>query len=194
MDKMRFLGYSDGGSTKIFLLIFFLILLSSGDVFGQNKVLDVGFRFQKSVNLYYENGISVQYTDDNLISQRLFIGFSYVSTRLGSAWGSNAITQDNFFLSSTYIFRPEKTIQPFGRLNAGFFYADLEEEIFSDLSNTSILLSPEAGLSFNTKSPFKLAASLGYNILTGDGVKGPGTLYPVFLQTTLSWNFIKPTE
>ena len=112
---------SVGGSLKILLLILFLLFLPSGNIFSQNKVLDVGIRFQKSINLYYENGISVQYTNENLVSQRLFFGFSYVTSRLGSAWGTNAIKQDNFLLSSTYMFRHEKKIQPFVRMNAGYF-------------------------------------------------------------------------
>lgn len=84
--------------------------------------------------------------------------------------------------------------QPFVRLNAGYFYADLESKIFDDLPNTSFLLSPEAGIGLKTNSPFKIMASIGYNVLTGDGIDGPGTLYPVFIQTTISWNIIKSKE
>lgn len=194
MKSFRFLSYYGGRILKNFLLIFILLFLPTEDLFSQNKVLDVGLRFQKSVNLYYENGFSVQYTDEKLISQRLFVGVSYVTSRLGSAWGTNAIKQDNFLLSSTYMFRPQRKIQPFVRLNTGYFYSDLEEEIFDDLPNTSFLLSPEAGLSLKTNSPLKIIASLGYNIFTGDGIEGPGTLYPVYLQTTISWNLIKPKD
>lgn len=194
MERLRFLGNCVGRILNKLPILFILLFLPTANLFSQNKVLDVGIRFQKSINLYYENGFSVQYTDENLISQRLFIGFSYVTSRLGSAWGTNAIKQDNFLLSATYMFRPDRRIQPFTRLNSGYFYADLEEEIFKDLPNTSILLSPEVGLSLNTNSSFKIIASLGYNIFTGDGIEGPGTLYPVFVQTTIFWNLIKPKE
>lgn len=194
VERMIFFGKSGGRRLKNFLLILFVIFLPSENIFSQDNVLDVGIRLQKSINLYYENGFSVQYTNEKLISQRLFVGFSYVTSRLGSAWGTNALKQDSYLLSTTYMFRPQRIIQPLLRLNAGYFYADLEEEIFNDLPNTSFLLSPETGLSFKTNSPFKVTASLGYNIFTGDGVDGPGTLYPVFLQTTLSWNLIKPKE
>lgn len=163
------------------------------EAFAQNQVLDVGLRLQKSVNLYYENGVTVQYTTENLMSNRLYFGFSYVTSRLGSAISSNAIKQDNFILSSTYYLRPAKMLQPFVRLNTGYFYADYEEAVFDDLPNSSLLLSPEAGLGFKTNSPLKIGASLGYNLITGDGVKGPGTLYPLYLQTSITWNMFNTT-
>jgi hypothetical protein len=32
---------------------------------------------------------------------------------------------------------------------------------------------------------------LGYNLFTGNGQDGAGTLYPMFIQTTVSWNLLK---
>lgn len=97
--------------------------LSTPYCFAQNRVLDVGPRLQKTVNLYYENGITLQYASDRLLSQRLYLGFSYISSRLGTALGSNALKQDNIFLSASYYFRPQRVVQPFVRLNAGYFIA-----------------------------------------------------------------------
>lgn len=195
MEKLDFLFLNTKRwRNKTILPIFIFFFFPLIDCYSQNRILDVGLRFQKSINLYYENGVSFHYTDETLFSQRLYVGFSYVTSRLGSAWGSNALKQDNFLLSSTYFFRPMHKFQPFVRLNAGYFYADLESEIFDDLPNTSFLLSPEAGIGLKTNSPFKIMASIGYNVLTGDGIDGPGTLYPVFIQTTISWNIIKSKE
>ena len=175
---------------KPFLLLVFCFGLATPRCFAQNHVLDVGLRLQKTVNLYYENGITAQYTSDQLLSQRLYLGFSYVSSRLGTALGSNAIKQDNVFLSATYYFRNQRVLQPLVRLNAGYFIADLEEPMFDELPNSSILLSPEAGISFDPKSPFKINASFGFNVFTGDGTEGPGTLYPLFVQTSITWNIL----
>lgn len=129
-------------STGYLFILFIGIPITS---YSQNQVLDVGIRSQKSVNLYYENGVIVQYTNEKLMSNRLYFGLSYVTSRLGSAISSNAIKQDNYILSSTYFFRPERMLQPFVRLNTGYFYADYEEAVFDDLPNSSLLLSPEAG-------------------------------------------------
>ncbi|CAN5160484.1 hypothetical protein BH23BAC2_BH23BAC2_24510 [soil metagenome] len=188
MLKYQALQRKNYGNVNLAAICFFLFLGTG--CFSQERQLDVGLRFQKTVNLYYENGVTFQYTDDRLLSQRLFLGLSYVTSRLGSAMGTNAIKQDNFILSSTYIFRPQRNLQPFLRLNTGYFIADYEEPIFDVLPNTSFLLSPEAGLGYKFKNPLKANASLGYNLITGDGIDGAGTLYPLFIQTSITWNVL----
>lgn len=161
---------------------------TSCNSFAQNRVLDVGIRIQKAVNLYYENGLTFQYTEEALASERLYFGFSYLSSRFGSALASNAIKQDNFLLSTSYFFRSNRLIRPLLRMNIGYFVAELEEPLFDELPDKSLLLSPETGICYDPGNPFKWTASLGYNVITGDGLSGPGTLYPVFLQTSLSWD------
>ena len=162
--------------------------------YSQDRELDIGLRFQKSINLYYENGITLQYTDERLLSQRLFIGLSYVSSRFGTAMGTNAIKQDNFFISGTYMFRPERLLQPFIRLNTGYFTANYEDPVFDVLPQNSVLISPETGLSYRFGFPLKIGVSLGYNLITGDGRDGPGTLYPLFIQTSITWNILSKTQ
>jgi len=171
---------------KLWITTFFICGCSAG--FSQNSHLDVGLRFQKTVNLYYENGFTVQYTNSHLLAQRLYFGITYVTSRLGSAMGTNAIKQDNIFISTTYMFRPARSLKPFIRLNTGYFFADYEEPVFDVLPNSSFLLSPEAGLAFSFNNPLKLNLSLGYNLITGGGVDGAGTLFPVFIQTGVTWN------
>ncbi len=168
----------------------FIYLLFQSQMKAQDHTLDVGLRFQKTVNLYYENGFTLQYNHQKFLSPNVYFGFSYVTSRLGSAMGTNALKQDNYLISSSYYFRREKVIRPFLRINAGYFYADYEEEIFSDLPNSSALLSSEAGVAVWTRSPIKIGASLGYNLITGNGIKGPGTLYPLFFQTSITWNIL----
>ena len=161
---------------------------------GQNSVLDVGVRLQKTINLYYENGVSLSYSNKKLRSDQLYFGFSYVTSRLGTAMNSNAIKQDNYLLSSAYYFRKNHTVRPFLRLNAGYFSADYGDKMFDELPRTSPLLSTDFGLSFKTRLPLKIATSLGYNFVTGDGIEGPGTLYPIFYQLTLSWDVFNPKQ
>jgi len=179
------------GLIKPFVMLTFYLVLSGHLSFGQDRVLDVGLRLQKTVNLYFENGLTVQYSDDRLLSQRIYLGFSYISSRLGTAIGSNAIKQDNFLLSVSYYFRPQRVIQPFVRLNGGYFFSNLEEPIFDELPSNSMLLSPEGGIAFHTRTPLKINASLGYNVITGNGLSGPGTLFPLFVQTSITWNILK---
>lgn len=154
---------------------------------AQQRVLDVGIRLQKTINLYYENGLSIQYSSNKLAGERLYFGLSYISSRLGSAMASNAIRQDNFLLSGAYFLRPAKVLRPMFRASTGYFSAPLDP-IFDDLPQSSMLLSTEAGLCIDPRNPLKITSSIGYNFITGDGLKGPGTLYPAFIQTSLSWD------
>lgn len=154
------------------------------------SVLDVGVRSQKSIGLYTENGITAQFAHTKLVNQRLYVGVSYVTSRLGTALNTNAIKQDNYFASVTYLFRPNWLVRPLVRLNAGYFRADYGSELFRDLPHTSLLASPELGLCLCPRFPLKLSASVGYNLLSGNGLTGPGTLYPVFVQTSLTWNVL----
>ncbi|MDH5610591.1 MAG: hypothetical protein OEY56_14020 [Cyclobacteriaceae bacterium] len=155
---------------------------------AQNRTLDVGVRLQKTFGMYSENGLSAQYTDQSLMKEKLYFGLSYFSSLMGSALASNAIRQHNLLLSTALAWRPAKTIRPFVRLNTGFFIARYEPGLFDALPNKSLLLSTDFGIAFQTKCPLSITPTLGYNLITGDGVSGPGTLFPVFLQTTVSWN------
>ncbi len=157
---------------------------------SQDSKLDVGFRMNKAIGLYLESGFSANYSHHNLFNDRLYFGASYFSSRLGSAMGSNAIKQDNYVVFTSWYFRETKKYRPFLRVNAGYFNSDYESEIFKDLDNSSGIFSFEAGYSRKFLTPLKWAISAGYNLSAGDGTNGSGTLYPIYLQSTLSWNII----
>lgn len=180
---------------KTYLLLIPLLvgqlLIATAQSHPIRATLDVGIRFQKSVNLYTENGFTVQYAHPKLVSQRLFIGVSYVTSRLGTALHTNAIKQDNYLATVSYYFRPGWLIQPVVKANAGYFKATYGAAIFDALPQTSLLASPELGLCYCPTFPLKIHGSVGYNLITGDGRSGPGTLYPVFVQTSITWNILK---
>lgn len=171
----------------IYLLII-LMAVALKSALAQSSVLDVGVRLQKTVNLYSENGIAVSYSAKGLWADKLYFGASYATSRLGTAFNSNAIKQDNYLVSAAWYFRRDHVVRPFIRANGGYFSADYGEKIFDVLPRSSPLLSSDLGISFQTGSPVKIATSLGYNFITGNGLSGPGTLYPVFYQVTVSWN------
>ena len=47
----------------------------------QSQILKAGLLFQKTENMYWENGISFQYTFAKFKPNQFFIGFDYTSSR-----------------------------------------------------------------------------------------------------------------
>jgi len=88
-------------------------------------------------------------------------------------------------------FRVQKPLQIFAGLNTGFFHADMEIPTFNVLPHNSMLFSAETGLFYKFKFPLAASLSAGYNLITGDGVTGPGTLFPVYYQLSVLY-YLKP--
>lgn len=168
-----------------FALCFISCLCTYLSAQGVDHELNVGVKFQKAIHLYWENGFALDYTNNQLWQKRIRVGLSYCSSRLGTAYHSNAIKQDNYLLSVALNFRNSLIVQPIVQFNCGFFYSDMEYEIFKVLPHKSPLFSLEGGVAFKLKYPIKLSTSLGYNFITGDGISGPGTLYPFYYQISL---------
>lgn len=173
-----------------FFFISLFVMLIAETAFGQRQ-LDVGIRLQKTVGLYTENGLTTQYAGP---AHRLYFGLSYLTSRLGTALNSNAIKQDNLLASVAYYFRPNWLIRPIVKANVGYFKANYGDALFEALSQTSLLASPEIGLCYCPDFPLKVNGSIGYNLIKGDGLTGPGTLYPVFVQTSITWNILKKSK
>jgi hypothetical protein len=152
---------------------------------SQSQDLAVGLRFQKTEQLYWENGVGLDYTSDFLLKKRIHLKMSYATSRLGSAMIGNAVRQDNILVGADWRFRSQKPLQIFAGLNTGFFHADMENSTFDALPHNSMLLSAETGLFYKFKFPLATSLSVGYNLITGDGVTGPGTLFPVFYQLSV---------
>lgn len=91
---------------------------------AQQSHIDIGLRSQKALGLYLENGFVSQISFDRLADNRLFLGIGFISSRLGSALGSNAIKQDNYQVWLSYYFKNRRKLRPFVSLNSGYFSAD----------------------------------------------------------------------
>jgi hypothetical protein len=113
-----------------------------------------------------------------------FVGFDFVSSRLGSAFSSNAIKQDSYLLSGSWHFNKNKSYHFVTRLNAGYFYSDLEEDMFKEIPNTAFLFH---GGWFDFRKPISLNVGTGYYII----VKG-GILLEPYSHFTFTLIFITP--
>jgi hypothetical protein len=159
-----------------------ILFVHTTESYAQQTHIELGLRSQKSFGLYLENGLVAQFSSDSIAHNRLYLGIGYISSRLGSAIGTNAIKQDNYQVWLSYYFKEGHKLQPFVSLGSGFFNADYESDDFAVLDQSSLLLSTTAGLEFTTPFRLKMNLALGYNLISGNGLDGPGTLYPVFAQ------------
>jgi len=144
--------------------------------------LALGLKFQKTEQLYWENGVAADFTSDFLVHKKIHLKLSYLTSRIGSAFLSNAIRQDNVVFGADWRFRSDKDFQVYAGLNTGFFHADMELPKFDVLPHNSLLLQMETGFFYKFKFPAAASVSLGYNVINGDGVNLPGTLFPVYYQ------------
>ena len=174
-----------------FFLISFSNLHAQSDSSSVSRELKAGIRIQKTQKLYWENGFTLDYTCSKLWNKRIHLGLSYITSRLGSAINSNAIKQDNYLFSASYHFRRNSSLQPIARLNLGYFYADYEDPIFNTLDNTTFLVSIDAGLYYQFDFPLTVGLTVGYNLTSGNGSSGPGTLYPIYYQMSLFYTVFK---
>lgn len=172
----------------LFLILFFVMISNS---FSQIKELNLGLKFQKTNELYYENGIGIEVGLDSSITEQLSIGLSCLTSRLGSAISSNAIKQDQFLINTTYYFYKESSLQPITRLNIGYIKADFGSNLFNEIDNDMMLLSLEGGVSYKFSFPLKIIATTGLNLNTSDGMSGLGTVYPLFFQFNIFWDLYK---
>lgn len=178
---------------KIIPILFVLSLFSthSNAQLFQNYELGVGARIQKTEQLYWENGISTDFTSDFLLKKNIHVKLSYVTSRIGSAFNSNALKQDNFIIGADWRFRSSKRFQIFAGFNTGFFHADMENIQFYSLPHNSLTFGMETGLYYKFKFPLTASLSVGYNLINGDGIGTPGTLFPVYYQMSVFYNITK---
>jgi len=166
-----------------FLIIsFFCITISLKSQSSTNQDIKLGLIFQKTQNLYYENGVGADYSSNFLLKKQIHLKASYLSSRLGSALGTNAIKQDNIIVGADWRFRQNKDLQILAGINTGVLFVDYENSIFDVLPKSTILLSVETGLVYNFKFPISISLTAGYNLKSGNGIDIPGTLFPVFYK------------
>ncbi|HLP05561.1 MAG TPA: hypothetical protein VK152_09045 [Paludibacter sp.] len=167
-------------------IVFFMFFTARSEAQSlKDYELGVGLRFQKTEQLYLENGLAADFTSDFLFHRKVHLKMSYATSRLGSAIGSNAIKQDNYLVGADWRFRSDKDFQVFAGLNTGFFHADMEIPKFNVLPHNSMLFSLETGFFYKFRFPMATSLSVGYNFINGNGVSTPGTLFPVFYQLSV---------
>lgn len=167
---------------RFYFLGFFSFI--SGFIYSQG--FDIGPTLQKTHTLYWENGISAQYSFEKFKPKQFYLGAEFLSSSLGTAMGSNALDQHHYTLYGAWLSNADKPWHISSKLKLGYFSVDLEEEIFKDLPNSSIYISPEIGLAYDLpKLPIRVNLGLGYIVDFTVGGSSPGSLQPLHYNLRL---------
>lgn len=98
-----------GISIKGLLFIILVLIISSKFSYSQGSLF-IGLESQKTVGLYWENGLSVSYSLENREYSNFSMGVKYLTSRLGTAISSNALKQDYYIATFSYQLLKEKKI------------------------------------------------------------------------------------
>ena len=173
------------------ILLIVLIILTQPFTFCQDTTntvqLELGLRTKKYVGFYWVNGLSAEISTHKIASGSLHLGVNLASSTFGSAFRSNAIPTLETELAIIKYFRYTKSFQPITRLNLGYSKAFYGEG-FSNITSKGMLCSIETGFQYRIIK--KLTASLfgGYNLITGNGINGLGTIYPIYFGITTKYD------
>lgn len=176
---------------RIFVLLISLLAMQA---FAQSATTkwecSVGARLQKTWELYFENGVEGN-CQIPVWGSRLSVGVAAVSTRLGTAFLSNALQQEQYWLQGQYTFRKGKRVEPYAGFGAGWFWLDVEDPMFNDIPHSAPLFALLGGAKVSINNWLLVRSGLGYQALVGNGEEGPGSVYPLFMQlnfeTRLKW-------
>lgn len=173
------------------ILLIVLIILIQPFTFCQDTTntvkIELGLRTKKYVGFYWVNGVSAEFSNNKIASGSLHLGINLASSSFGSAFRSNAIPTFETEIAIIKYFRYNKQLQPITRINIGFAKAFYGEN-FSNIPSSGMLCSIETGFQYRIIK--KLTASLfgGYNLITGNGINGLGTIYPIYIGITTKYN------
>ncbi len=147
--------------------------------------IEIGLRCKKFAGFYWENGVSGEFKFNEQGFNKLSFGFNVVSSKLGSAFTGYEIPTLAIEASIIKYFRDSKKLKPLIRLNIGYAHASFGSDIFDLIPRSSTLLSIESGVSYTLTNSLRLTTTGGLNFITGNGVKGLGTVYPFYGQFSL---------
>lgn len=151
---------------------------------SSSSTFHAGLCVRKMTGFYWLNGFSIEH-QPHAFAGRMHFGLNLASSVLGSAFMSKAIPVYCYELYGQFSFRRKRRFQPYAGLNGGLAYADHGPSFGDHLTSVQPLLSVEPGFRIAPVPGFNVTASVGYNFFTGNGVRGLGTIYPLYLQLRL---------
>jgi hypothetical protein len=148
--------------------------------------MHVGLCFKKFNGFYWCNGITLV-INESMFNAPVAYGVNFTTSYLGSAMLNDALPLNIFEMFAQYRFNSKKNFQPFAGILFGGAFSNYKDPAFKHLQQAQTIFSPEFGLSYHLKIPVNVSASFGYNLITGDGKRGLGLVYPLFGQIKIAY-------
>jgi hypothetical protein len=134
-------------------------------------------------NYSTQPGIQLSYGSPTLLGGRPRFSAAYSTTRLATASGSNALTEDRVQAGAGWYFRPGAGLSPYLGANAGYARFDREDdEIFELLDGGAPILSLLLGAEARLLPTLRASGSLGYSALQSS------TVYPLVASIGLHYH------
>jgi hypothetical protein len=148
-----------------------------------------GLSFKKFAGFYSMGGVCAEVSGARMGKGQLFLGLNVTSSSLGSAFLNNGIPVIASEVYGRWAFLKQKRVQPFVMLNVGCAKAFPGSDKYNSITTSALLVSPEAGVACRISSHISAQGGLGYHLTSGNGLKGPGFIYPVCFQLRLLYSF-----
>lgn len=174
---------------KIKLVLVCLLLSSLLKAADSTHVrINSGIFLKKMAGFYWLNGVTAEFKHERILHGKINFGISFCTSSLGSAFRSNAIPVHAVELFAQRVFRPGRYLHPYAGLNIGYAYANFRNTEYGNIPNKTALVSIEGGIRYRFKCPLEACAGVGYNLISGNGQKGPGFIYPVYFTGRILYN------
>jgi hypothetical protein len=157
---------------------------------GHCSPLSISAGFLCEYNFYWQPGIRVALSQDNLLGGHPQIMLSYTTSRLSFWNGKNALVIDDILVNAAWHFRPQKLIDPYAGIDGGFIRFNREQdELFELLNNKAGRLNIRTGVRISVLGGLlKPSIDAGYALLTSS------TVFPLFISFSVVYAILKGSE
>jgi hypothetical protein len=172
---------SGRGRTTLFAVLAICLMAVPDAAAQQTSMFLVGAVVEK--NYSTQPGIQLSYGSPTLLGGRPRFSAVYSTTRLATASGSNALTEDRVQAGAGWYFRPGAGLSPYLGANAGYARFDREDDgIFELLDDGAPILSLLLGAEARLLPSLRANGSLGYSALQSS------TVYPLVASIGLHYH------
>lgn len=133
-------------------------------------------------NFSTQPGVQASYSSQHVLGGGLRFSAAYSTTRIATAFGSNALVEDRFQVGTGWHFRRNRTVSPHLAVHAGYTRFDVDDRaVFALLDNgapfVSLLLGAEVGL----LPALRVGGNVGYSPIQSS------TVYPLVTSLGVSY-------